>query len=169
VDAPLHFIRGAIGVDNLPLDALIGPARVITIRDPHSVTAEELARHDLQKAERVLLKTANSPRSWEQPGFARDYVGLSPSGARHLVERGVRTVGIDYLSVGGLDNGAEIHHMLLGAGVCIIEGLNLTAAPEGPCELLCLPLRIQDGDGAPARVVLLYSQAARETRRAAEA
>src|SRR6476659_5605634 len=80
VDAPAHFLTGGAGVDGLALEALIGPARVIAIGDPRSVSAEELALHDLAPGERVLLKTANSPRCWTSPTFVSDYVALSPAG-----------------------------------------------------------------------------------------
>lgn len=159
VDAPAHFIPGGAGVDGLALDALVGPARVIQIRDPRAASAEELALHDLARGERVLLKTANSPRCWTSPDFVRDYVALSVSGARLLVARGVKTVGIDYLSIASVDSGAEVHRILLGAGICVVEGLNLTHAPAGRCELFCFPLLLSGADGAPARVMLRYPPA----------
>jgi arylformamidase len=156
VDAPVHFIAGGAGVDGLPIESLVGPARVVEIRDPRAITAEELALHDFVRGERVLFKTANSPRCWESRTFVRDYVALTPSGARLLAALGVRTVGIDYLSIAAIDQGPEVHRILLTAGICIVEGLDLTYASAGACELFCLPLRIEGADGAPARVLLRY-------------
>jgi arylformamidase len=156
VDAPSHFIPQGAAVDALPIEALVGPARVIEVRDPRAVTAEELALNDFARGERVLFKTANSPRCWQTPTFVSDYVALSPSGARLLAALGVRTVGIDYLSIAAMDQGREVHRILLSAGVCIIEGLDMTQAAPGTCDLFCFPLRIAGAEGAPARVWLRY-------------
>ena len=145
VDAPLHFIDGAPGTDQLPLDVLVGPARVI---EATSLDAEGLAEAEL--AERVLLKTSNS-ELWSRDEFADDFVSLTEDGARLLVERGVRLIGIDYLSVG--DEGA--HHVLLEAGVVAIEGLDLRGVDPGEYQLVCAPLKLVGSDGAPARVFLL--------------
>jgi len=145
VDAPLHFIDGAPGTEQLPLDALVGPARVIAAR---SLDAEGLAAAEL--AERVLFKTSNS-ELWARDEFVHDFVSLTEDGARLLVERGVRLIGIDYLSVG--DEGA--HHVLLEAGVVAIEGLDLREIDAGDYQLVCAPLKLVGSDGAPARVFLL--------------
>jgi arylformamidase len=145
VDAPLHFIDGAPGTEQLPLDVLVGPARVI---DATSLDAEDLAQAEL--AERVLFKTSNS-ELWSRDEFAHDFVSLEEDGARLLVDRGVRLIGIDYLSVG--DEGA--HHVLLEAGVVAIEGLDLRGVDPGEYQLVCAPLKLVGSDGAPARVFLL--------------
>jgi arylformamidase len=157
VDAPVHFRSGAEGVDDIPLDALMGPARIIAIHDPVHVTVAELEAAAVQPGERILLKTRNSPGAWRRsPVFAADAVHLSTEAAQWLGARRVLTVGIDYLSVGGFTvrNGVPVHHALIDAGVWIIEGLDLTAAPEGPCDLICLPLKLAGADGAPARAIV---------------
>jgi arylformamidase len=102
-----------------------------------------------------LLKTRNSSRCWETDQFLEDFVYISRAGAEYLAERGVRAVGIDYLSVGGYRaDGDAIHHALLDAGIWIIEGLNLAAVQPGDYELVCLPMKILHADGAPARAIL---------------
>jgi arylformamidase len=155
VDAPLHFIADGAGVDRMPIDAMIGPARVLGIDDPVSIKPAELERHDIHPGERILFKTRNSPRLWQTDEFTPDYVHISHAGAQLLVEHRVRTVGIDYLSVGAFEgDGDAVHRALLAAGIWIIEGLNLSAVTPGEYELVCLPLRYQGGDGAPARAVL---------------
>jgi arylformamidase len=154
VDAPLHFGVRNEGVDAVPLDALIGPARVIPIDSAGAITRAELERHDVRPGERLLLKTSNSSRCWATDQFVEDYVYVTPDAAKHLIEHRVRTVGVDYLSVGGRQDGAVTHRLLLRAGVCILEGLNLSAVTPGAYDLIALPLRIADGDGAPARAVL---------------
>ena len=155
MDAPLHFIRDGASLDKLPLQATIGPARVIDIKDPVSINPEELHPHNITAGERILFKTRNSDKSWKSERFDEDFVYISQQGARYLAERGILTVGVDYLSVGGFKrDGVETHHALLGAGIWIIEGLNLAEVTPGNYELICLPLKISGVEGAPARAVL---------------
>lgn len=155
MDAPVHFVPGGAGIDDMDPAATIGHARVIGIDDPEAIRREELERHAIGAGERILFKTRNSPRAWAAGGFVEDFVYVDPDAAGYLAERGVRTVGVDYLSVGGYrTGGADTHRALLEAGVWIIEGLDLTAVAPGRYELVCLPLAIAGGDGAPARAVL---------------
>ena len=151
VDAPLHFIEGGGSSDELPLDALIGPALVIDARDVKEEIGAELVERELPAdCERVLFSTRNS-ELWDQPSFSGDFVGISPQAASLLIERGVRLVGIDYLSVGV----PETHRELLSHGVVLLEGLDMRAVAPGRYRLVCLPLRIAGADGAPARAVLI--------------
>lgn len=155
MDAPRHFLADGAALDDLPLDAVIGPARVIRIEHPQAILPAELEPHDLQAGERVLFLTRNSERCWTSSEFVEDFVYISAAAARFLVERRVRTVGIDYLSVGGfVHDGVETHQVLLGAGIWLIEGLNLSAVKPGAYELVCLPLRVAGADGAPARAIV---------------
>ncbi len=156
MDAPLHFIRMGKGLDEMPLEATIGPARVIQIHDPNVIRSDELKPHRIRRGERILLKTKNSTRCWKMDRFVEDFVYLSTEAARFLAARRVRTVGIDYLSVGGYRerNGVVVHRTLLGAGIWILEGLDLSRVRPGRYELLCLPLRVLASDGAPARAIL---------------
>jgi arylformamidase len=155
MDAPRHFLRDGAGIDALPFAATLGPARVIGIRDTHSIKAAELAGYDLRQGERVLFKTTNSARCWGTDEFVEDFVSIARGAAAYLAERGVQTIGVDYLSVGGFrEDGVETHAALLGGGVWIIEGLNLAAVAPGSYELICLPLRLLGADGAPARAIL---------------
>jgi arylformamidase len=149
VDAPLHFIDGAPGAELLSLEALIGPARVVDATGADVLDAATLARLDVS-GERVLFKTRNS-ELWARDSFTEDFVSLREDGARLLIERGVRLVGIDYLSVG--DEGA--HHALLGAGIVAVEGLDLRGVEPGEYELICAPLKLVGSDGAPARALLV--------------
>jgi len=156
MDAPLHFLRGGKGLDEMPLETTVGPARVIAIRHPHWITPDELRSHHIRRGERILLKTKNSTRCWRMDRFVEDFVYLSTEAARFLAARRVRTVGVDYLSVGGYRerNGVVVHRTLLGAGIWILEGLDLSRVRPGRYELICLPLRILASDGAPARAIL---------------
>ena len=159
MDAPAHFVRGGLGIDQMPPDASLGPARVIPIRDRESIEPDELARHSIRRGERILFKTRNSDRCWDADGFVEDFVYISAAGARYLAERRVRLVGVDYLSVGGYRaDGVETHRALLEAGIWIIEGLDLKRVRPGRVELLCLPLKILGGDGAPARALVRRSR-----------
>ena len=158
VDAPCHFIQGGGPVDELPLDVLIGPAYV-----RHLPNVKEISPVDLEKlvlprhTKRLLLRTRNSD-FWQREisEFMSDYTALTPEAAGWVVDRGIRLIGVDYLSVQRF-HGAEptTHRILLGAGVVIVEGLNLYEVPPGSYHLICLPLKLVGSDGAPARAVLL--------------
>jgi arylformamidase len=155
MDGPLHFIQDGQGLHEMPLDAAIGLARVIEIHDPESIKPDELHPHRIQRGERLLFKTLNSSRSWQTNTFLEDFVYISQEAARYLASLGVQTVGIDYLSVGGFEkDGLETHQALLEAGIWIIEGLDLSQVEAGTYELICLPLKVADSDGAPARAIL---------------
>jgi arylformamidase len=155
MDAPAHFVRGGIGMDAMPLDAAMGPARVIPIRDRTSIETDELIRHRIRRGERVLFKTHNSDHCWDTDSFFEDFVYLWATAAQYLVERQVGLVGVDYLSVGGFRaDGVETHQALLRAGIWIIEGLYLKRVRPGRVQLVCLPLKIAAGDGAPARALV---------------
>lgn len=161
VDPPLHFIPGGAGADDLPLDVLVGECVVVEdlaadVMDGSAVArlCREVAEaHGAAACARVLFKTRSS-RLWSAGGFSEDYVSLDESGARELLARGVRLVGVDYLSVERRGGGGAVHRMLLEAGVVVVEGLDLSAAAPARYELICLPLKLVDGDGAPARAVL---------------
>jgi arylformamidase len=160
MDAPRHFVAGGKTMETMPLDAVMGPCRVIEVKHEAVITAEELKPHQLERGERVLLKTRNSTRSWEMAKtatFDENFVYIPADTARYLVDCGVMTVGVDYLSVGGYKkDGVECHQILLGAKnpIWIIEGLNLASIQPGRYELACLPLKIVGSDGAPCRAAL---------------
>jgi len=155
MDAPLHFLRDGMSIDQMPAEATIGPARVIQIRDLNVIGRDELEKCDIRAGERLLFKTANSTRCWKCRHFLKEFVHVNAEAARYLVERRVSTIGVDYLSVGAYaGDGVETHQILLSAGVWIIEGLDLSAVAPGEYEMVCLPLKIAGGDGAPARAFL---------------
>jgi arylformamidase len=157
VDAPRHFFDDAPGADALPLEMLLGRTRVIEITSRSGIGADELADIDLSDDLRVLFKTSNS-RLWGSPDFHQDYVGVTASGAEHLIAHGIKVVGVDYLTVEEFKKpGAPAHHVLLGGGAIVIEGLNLRDVDPGIYDMLCLPLRVVGSDGAPARVLLRKS------------
>ncbi len=157
MDAPIHFLANGIGIDQMPLTAALGRARVIEIADPVSIKPGELVAHKIQRGERILFKTLNSPRCWQTDDFVEDFVYVSHEAAQYLATIGAQTVGVDYLSVGGAQiDGPQTHQALLEAGIWIIEGLNLAQAQPGIYDLICLPLRIVGGDGAPARAMLRW-------------
>ena len=159
VDAPAHFIEHAPQMSALPLDVFIGEARVVELaKTVEAIDASHVAAYVPEGTTRVLFKTRNSD-FWRADGkaFREDFTYLTPDGARALNERGVRLVGIDYLSIEKFKSKTfETHLMLLSAGVIIVEGLDLHRVAAGMYELLCLPLKIAagSGDGAPARAVL---------------
>lgn len=151
LDAPAHAIPGGAGVEAMPPDTAVGAALIVAVGHPELVTAEELARHRIRPGGRILLKTANSARLPQMKTFRETYVHLAQDAARLLAGRKVRLVGIDALSVGGFQDDAAVHRILLEAGVWILEGLDLSRVAPGPVELFCLPLSLPGTDGAPAR------------------
>ncbi len=154
LDAPRHFFDHGLAVDALDLQVLLGAARLFSLAGSSHITVQDLLQLDFAGVRRVLFKTTNSAL-WGQPHFCPDYVALTAPAAHWLVERGVCLVGIDYLSVDTFERqDFPVHRTLLSAGVVILEGLDLRAVPPGDYELIALPLLLQDGDGAPARVVL---------------
>lgn len=158
VDAPAHCLTGGAGVDVLPLDVLCGPAFVLDLVQRGGGAGESIGPEALEDVvagcTRLLLRTHDGS-GWGQdtaaPGAA-----LTEAAAGLLLQRGVRLCGIDRLSLAPAEDPLPVHALLLGAGAVIVEGLDLRDAPAGACTLLCLPLKIAGGDGAPARVVLVY-------------
>jgi arylformamidase len=156
VDAPAHFVRGGTPLGQIPLSRWTGPAWVVVLPEADSIEPEALAAAWPQgeSVERVLLRTPNS-RLWGTPEAGHRYQALSEAGAAWLLDRGVKLVGIDSLSIEADATGTfPVHHLLLGNDVLILEGLNLKHVAAGPYELLCLPLRLEVPDGAPVRAVL---------------
>jgi arylformamidase len=157
VDAPRHMFDEGGGIETLPLDLLCGRARVVELSTRKGITSEDLAAFDLREDVRLLIKTHNS-RLWGSPEFHSDFIGVTESGARFLVERGVKVLGVDYLSVEEFKKpGAPAHRTLMRGGTIVIEGLNLLEVEPGSYEMFCLPLSVVGADGAPARVVLRKS------------
>ena len=157
LDAPFHFDKNGSGIDQLPLETLIGPCRVFDLTDvTGDITAAALEKCDWRGVKRALFKTRNS-RHWAQGDqeFDKGFTALGADSAAHLIEHGVELVGIDYLSVEAFGSKAHpVHEILLGMGVVIVESLNLSEVPAGDYELIALPVKLKGADGAPARVVL---------------
>ncbi len=154
VDAPAHVLAGGTTVDQLPLEILLGKARVVELLARERVERADLEALDLHDDLRVLLKTRMSGQMLK-PGYQEDHVYITVDAAHYLAQAGIKLVGFDYLSIdrsGSADFPA--HHALLAAGVVVIEGLDLSEVEPGEYEMACLPLRVAGGDAAPARVVL---------------
>ena len=155
MDAPCHFIPNGAGIETFPLHVGIGPARIINLPETPIVCEEDLHDKGIQKGERIILKTRNSTARWHHLDFKPDFVAINASGAQFLVDAGVALIGVDYLSVGAYEgDGVLTHRILLGAGLWIVEGLQLAGLEEGVYDMICLPLPIAGSDGSPARVLL---------------
>lgn len=155
VDAPRHFVPGARGIDSLNPEVLIGKARLFQLPEARRIDRRMLESLDLKHVSRLLLGTSNSSLLHKSQ-FNLSYVSLTEDGARYLVDAGIELIGIDYLSIEEYHKeGHATHHLLLEAGIVIIEGLDLGGVPSGDYQLICLPLKVKDADGAPARVFLV--------------
>lgn len=155
MDAPRHFVKEGLSLDKMPLKVGIGTARVIGIEDRHSIKVDELRQHDILKDERILFKTKNSETDWTEKPFMYDFVHLETDAAKYLAEKRILLCGIDYLSVSGINkNETQVHRALLETGIWVIEGLFLKDVEPGCYEMVCLPVKIENSDGAPARVLI---------------
>ncbi len=159
VDAPHHFLNNHRTIELLSLDVLVGSAQVVRIADAvNVVTAEVLENAGVGKdVTRLLLRTRNSAH-WAHGDteFDPSFVGISADGAAWLVSRGIRLIGIDYLSVAPYHQSVPTHRALLEVGMVILEGANLSAVDPGQYQLYCLPLKLVGSDGAPARAILVF-------------
>lgn len=155
LDAPSHFFDGAAATEAIPLDACIGPAWVVDgTRLNRTIGAADIDALEIPPGEtRLLFKTPNS-ELWGRPGFQTGFIALDGGAATRLVERGVRLVGIDYLSIAPFGDPVATHRALLAAGVVILEGTDLRDVEPGPVELLCVPIRLVGSDGVPARALV---------------
>ena len=157
VDAPMHFIRDGGPVDQVSLQSLMGPARVIEIPDSvQSIDAAELNRHEWKDAERVVFRTRSSVRGWmKSPTFHRDFAFVAPDAAQLMADAGIKLVGVDYISAEKFGAPAPLaHRALLGKGIPIVEGLSLESITPGDYDLIVLPMKVGGREGAPARAVM---------------
>ena len=157
IDAPIHFVEGGATVDAIPLKSLLGRAYVVDLRKADVLDAATLEAAPIPpRTRRLLFKTRNS-ELWTsgERSFQRDFVAVDASGAEWLVKKGVKLVGVDYLSVAPFNDGVPTHTILLEAGVVVVEGLDLARVSKGRYTLYCLPVKLMGSDGAPARAVLV--------------
>jgi arylformamidase len=157
IDAPQHFIADGASVDQVPLSELVGPARVIQIPDSvQAIDAAELNRHVWKGAERVLFRTRSTSGHWMSSAvFRHDFAYIAPDAAQLLADAGVKLVGIDYISAEQFGAPApRTHRTLLGKGIPIVEGLDLSDVPAGDYDLVVLPIKVRGHEGAPARAIV---------------
>src|SRR2546423_3998681 len=157
IDAPMHFVRDGASIDHVPLEPLIGLARVIDISDGvQAINAAELNRHEWRGAKRVLFRTRSSLRGWMHSStFHRDFAYIAPDAAQLLANAGVKLVGIDYISAEQFGAPAPLtHRTLLGKGIPIVEGLALENIPAGDYDVVILPIKVGGHEAAPARAIL---------------
>ncbi len=155
IDAPRHFIKGGKTVDQIDLTRLIGLCKVIDCTYVEALIREaDLIDLDIEKGDRILFKTQNSDYILDAD-FVPGFISLGLDAAQYLANQAVLLVGIDYLGIEAKGSpGHPVHKALLKHDIPIIEGLNLQAIDPGEYELICLPLKISNGDGSPCRAVL---------------
>lgn len=154
IDPPRHFNDAGITVDEIPLDLLMGQARVVEITGVNRIGREQLEALQLKGVERLLIKTDNSG-FWSEKEFRRDFAALTAEGAHYLHQQKVKLVAVDYLSVEPMDGDGEVHRILLNGGIPVVEGVNLSGIPPGEYQFICLPMKLKDGNGAPVRALLV--------------
>jgi arylformamidase len=157
IDAPYHFLPDGGTVENIPIELLTGRVYVLHVPDADVITADILKNSSIPpRTKRVLFRTRNS-EAWSNPGhkFKDKYVAIGSDAAQYLVDRGVKLVGVDYLSVAPYTDVVSTHEILLKAGLVIVEGLDLSEVSQGRYTMYCLPLKLAGSDGAPARAILV--------------
>lgn len=154
IDAPAHFIRDGKTIESWKPEITIGLCRVIEIDHPEEITEEEIRSKNIQPGERVIFKTNNSKINWWEKSFNPKFVNVSPPAAAYLATIKPLCIGIDYLSVGGQETGVLTHQHLLGAGIWLLESLNLQQIEEGNYELIFMPVNLSGSDGAPGRALM---------------
>ena len=157
IDAPMHFIAGGAPIDQVPLEPLMGSARVIEIPDGvQAIDAAELNKHEWRSAKRILFRTRSSLRGWmDSPEFHKDFAFIAPDAAQLLADAGVALVGVDYISAEQFGAPApRTHQIILGKGIPIVEGLDLRPVQGGDYDLIVLPVKIVGHEGSPARAIL---------------
>lgn len=158
IDAPYHFLDDGDTVEKIPIELLFGRAYVLHLPDNVDLITQELVKNSTipPRTKRVLFRTRNS-ELWKsnRKTFDKNFVAMAPDAAEYLVKRGVKLVGIDYLSIAPFGDSVPTHHALLGAGIVVLEGLDLSEVRQGRYTLYCLPLKIEGVDGAPVRAILV--------------
>jgi arylformamidase len=154
IDAPLHFINGGHDVIGFSLHTFIGRVKIFEIKNNSEISLNEVQDLPINSNDRVFFKTKNSDVDWINQPFNRNYIHLSLDAAKYLSDRNIIAIGIDYLSIGGLTDGAEVHLALLRKNILIIEGLQLREIIPGEYDMICLPIKIKNSDGSPARVII---------------
>jgi arylformamidase len=154
IDAPWHMVDGGRRLNEIPIETLVGPAVVCAIPGVEAVRRVDVEKLSFDGVQRLLFKTDNS-QHWNDGKFYEQFVYLEPDAAEFLVQRNVKLVGIDYLSIDRFKSEKHpSHFVLLQRNVVIIEGLNLSGIKPGKYHMTALPLNLQDVDGAPTRVIL---------------
>jgi arylformamidase len=158
IDAPYHFLQDGKTVDKIPLELLVGESQVISIPEASKwIDAQVLEKAGIQAGiSRVLFKTSNSDY-WQrnEKEFKKNFIAIMDDGAKWIVDHGITTVAIDYLSIAPFGNSRPTHRTLLNANTLVIEGVNLSNVEPGLWTMYCLPLKLKGSDGAPARVILI--------------
>lgn len=151
IDSPLHMLPDGGTMETLPLEKLVGSAKVLDLSHViDGISRIDLEGFDIQPEDFILLKTRNS----EEDEFNFEFIYLKEDGAKFLAERGIRGVGIDALGVERAQPGHPTHKILFRQGILVMEGLRLAEVPQGEYFMVAAPLKLMDTEAAPARVLL---------------
>ena len=159
IDAPYHFLRDGSTIDAIPVETFIGTCLVVEIDSEVLIEKKDLQKCNITGYSRILIKTRNS-EMWANSisSFEKNFVALAIDAAQYLTEINTILIGIDYLSIESFHSeDSSVHKLLLRNNIAILEGLNLSGVKAGIYGLICLPLKLQGCEGAPARVLLQES------------
>ena len=154
IDFPSHVIKGGKTSNDFPIESLISHGLIIEVpSNESSITKDFIKKQPILANDFVFLKTSNSKLS-KNAKFTKNYVYIEPEAAVELLKKGVKIVGIDYISVDKYESeDLPVHKSLLSNDVLIVEGLELNDVPIGRCEIYIMPMKINKMDGLPARVI----------------
>jgi arylformamidase len=157
IDAPYHFLQDGRTVEEMKLSMMVGRVYVLHLPDIALIDSRVLEMAQIPpRTRRILFRTRNSDLWREQEtDFQTNFVAISADGADYLVKRGIKLVGVDYLSVAPYGESRLPHQILLKAGIVILEGLDLSKVSQGRYSIYCLPLKLAGSDGAPTRAILI--------------
>lgn len=156
IDTPLHFIDGGEDVSTVDLSSFIGTVKIYELEVEKCITEDDIKDLSIARDDVIFFKTSNSDIPEDAP-FLPNYVYLDEAAAKHLVEKRIKTVGIDYLSIENYySTDCPVHKLLLSNNISIVEGLMLKEVDAGQYFYSCLPLRIEGGEGSPVRAILAH-------------
>lgn len=152
IDAPLHMLKGGDTIEKYDLSKFIGDCKVFDLTDvDEAIRKKDIENLDIQKDDIIIFKTKNS----FDKGYNPKFVYIEEDAALYLSEKGIKTVGIDAMSIERDKKEHPSHKIILGANIGVIEDLYLKNVGQGQYFLSALPLNIRGSEASPIRAVLI--------------
>ena len=161
LDAPYHFVKNGLKIDQIPLDRLIGKAILIKLKKTNNIS---IIKSDITLFEKKNGTIPNNStvffytgwqKNLKKDNYFTENPGLGVSAAEYLASKKINLVGIDSPSIDlGKDESFSVHHILSKNNILIVENLaNLNKIPSKEFNFTILPLKLKDATGSPVRAV----------------